>query len=60
MTKSIQQYIIEHTIGEGSYSKVKRCHNTLNGSYYAIKIFNKLILEKKKKKVRGHYVSDFE
>lgn len=35
-------------LGEGSSGKVRLCQDTRDGKYYAIKVFNKTILRKRK------------
>jgi serine/threonine protein kinase len=60
MNKSIENYTLGDTIGRGSYAKVKRCVNRSTSLPYAIKIFNKLLLQKKKRLVAGRYLADFE
>lgn len=58
MEKIIQNYKIMDKIGEGSFAKVKRCQNLVNGQFYAIKIYNKFLLLKRKKLKKNEYVSD--
>ena len=51
---------VNHQIGQGAYSKVKIGTGLQDKKEYAIKIFNKYILKKKKKMKQGKYVSEFE
>jgi len=46
--KYIKQYELGETLGKGSYAKVKLCINTDNGSTFAVKIFNKSLLKRRK------------
>lgn len=48
--KYIKQYELGHTLGKGSYAKVKICYDTEehNRVPYAIKIFNKSLLKRRR------------
>ncbi len=59
MQKNIKHYQILEKIDKGSYAKVKRVLNTLDQKQYAVKIFDKFLLMKKKKIIKGSYISDF-
>jgi serine/threonine protein kinase len=48
--KMLNQYVIGKELGTGSYGKVKLCSS--GGMQYAIKIFNKGILRRKKEFVK--------
>mgnify|MGYP002628844747 CR=1 FL=1 len=60
MDKIINNYKILEKIGEGSYSKVKKTINILDNKIYAVKIFNKYFLQKRKKPFKGKFISDYE
>ena len=53
MQKNIKHYQILEKIDKGSYAKVKRVLNTLDQKQYAVKIFDKFLLMKKKKIIKG-------
>jgi serine/threonine protein kinase len=44
----INQYMIEKTLGKGSFATVKLCRDTKTDIYYAIKQMSKQSLKKKK------------
>lgn len=44
--RTINQYSLLQSLGEGSYGKVKLC--THKGKYYAVKIYRKMLLRKRK------------
>jgi serine/threonine protein kinase len=44
----INQYIVEKTLGQGSFAVVKLCRDSVTGQKYAIKQMNKKLLQKKK------------
>jgi len=46
--KYIKQYEMGVTLGKGSYAKVKMCINTDNGKTFAVKVFNKSLLKRRK------------
>lgn len=43
----INQYLIEKTLGKGSFATVKLCKDTKTNVYYAIKQMSKQSLKKK-------------
>ena len=43
----VNQYIILHEIGQGSYAQVRLCKERISDSLYAMKIMNKSLLRKK-------------
>lgn len=43
----INQYIVEKTLGKGSFATVKLCKDSKTGIKYAIKVMNKKLLKKK-------------
>jgi len=47
--KYIRQYELGPTLGKGSYAKVKMCKDLTDGKTYAIKIFNKSLLKRRRK-----------
>lgn len=47
--KTINQYILGRTIGQGNFGKVKKVQNIVDKEYYAIKILNRKMLAKKTK-----------
>eukprot|EP00759_Apiculatamorpha_spiralis_P015134 PhF_6_TR2184/c0_g1_i7/m.3601/K07359/CAMKK2; calcium/calmodulin-dependent protein kinase kinase 2 len=51
--KLLNEYVVVAPIGEGSYGKVKLCVDTTNGSTVAIKILNKLRMEKRSRLANG-------
>lgn len=46
--KIVNEYVILKTLGAGSYGKVKLCINLLDEQFYAIKIFHKGMLRRKR------------
>jgi len=46
--KYIKQYELGRTLGKGSYAKVKMCTDLTNGKVYAIKVFNKSLLKRRR------------
>lgn len=51
--KVINQYTFIRTLGSGSFAKVKLVYNTLENRYYAVKVFNKVYLKKKREVKKG-------
>lgn len=57
--KQINQYILyREELGRGSYGLVRKGFNTLDGKFYAIKILNKNLLQKRKIMGRGRAFAD--
>lgn len=48
MNKSVNQYVLLKKLGTGTYGKVKLAHNTDDNQLYAIKIFKKKALQRKR------------
>uniref|UniRef100_A0A0G4HG40 Protein kinase domain-containing protein n=1 Tax=Chromera velia CCMP2878 TaxID=1169474 RepID=A0A0G4HG40_9ALVE len=46
--KFIEEYQIGRVLGQGTFARVKSCVNTKDGKTYAVKIFRKLVLERKR------------
>ena len=59
--KMINQYIIVGKLGQGSYAKVKLGFRRINGKekFFAIKVFSKLFLRKKRKLIKDSSGSKF-
>jgi len=46
--KYIKNYALGSTLGKGSYAKVKKCTDTFSDTTYAIKVFNKSLLKRRR------------
>ncbi|CEM35580.1 unnamed protein product [Vitrella brassicaformis CCMP3155] len=46
--KRINQYVVGELLGQGTFGRVKLCHDTVTGNRYAMKVFRKQQLMRKK------------
>eukprot|EP00759_Apiculatamorpha_spiralis_P053386 PhF_6_TR6179/c0_g1_i1/m.9264/K07359/CAMKK2; calcium/calmodulin-dependent protein kinase kinase 2 len=58
--KLLNEYVVVAPIGEGSFGKVKLCADTLKGTSVAIKILDKLRLEKKARRIGADVLTPFQ
>eukprot|EP00735_Rhodelphis_limneticus_P008349 TRINITY_DN2126_c0_g1::TRINITY_DN2126_c0_g1_i1::g.12734::m.12734 TRINITY_DN2126_c0_g1::TRINITY_DN2126_c0_g1_i1::g.12734 ORF type:complete len:408 (+),score=42.20,sp/Q8N5S9/KKCC1_HUMAN/39.33/1e-34,sp/Q8N5S9/KKCC1_HUMAN/31.62/1e-09,Pkinase/PF00069.20/1.9e-14,Pkinase/PF00069.20/1.2e-35,Pkinase_Tyr/PF07714.12/5.6e-29,Kinase-like/PF14531.1/7.2e-08,RIO1/PF01163.17/0.12,APH/PF01636.18/0.21 TRINITY_DN2126_c0_g1_i1:305-1528(+) len=45
--KHVNDYVVTNTIGSGSFAKVKLCYHNTSGTYYAMKITDKIRLRRR-------------